>query len=1012
MAASYNVVSQLPQHIVDTYPQFADFLTQYYAFLNEDGNPENILSNILKYGDIDTTIDSFKEHILDELMGDIPNNILADRALLAKHIKELYSKTGTEDSYRLLFRILFNKEIDVYYPGEQVIKTSSDVWKQDISFICHVVNTVPVDTVKLAINNTILVTIGNKKIPVYVYDVVQLTFPHTGFNIFEFFIRKDFNDNFENATTFTINKLSNITIINGGSRYKDADTVEINGINGGGAQASLTTTNGKITDINLFENGAGYISNPIISINSETGVGAYLTSTITSLYTGEILISPAKIEVIRSATGYRIGSAYPVGWIYSTEGYVGIDLTLQVNELNADGTVKYFSILDFGQYYPAKFYKTIDINPTVAQLHCGINTATGEIENVTIDFAGKGYTVAPTLKVIGDGFGAEITVSLSGGTVISPVIVNAGYGYTVTPTIVLDDSSIVITGSNSKLRKYQGSYDKTTGTLSSDMAIYDGYYYQTFSYELIVNELFDDYKSVLKKLVHPTSYAVWSAYDLQKVAQVQVNSYKIDIERGSIFSETIAIAESDLVFDVTKVLEDFTNIGETFSVGFNLSPIVESPTITSDSDFTIAVSLATINENMTTSESIPLFDVGKNIPETIVNIETIEVDFIKDSILESVSTSSNEVFSFDFDKDTIIDVVSTSATPEVFEFDFVKDTLLEFTLTSEVFEVDYIKSLITESVSTTSGEVVTPVLTTYTDAQVKRGYFGGGYGADFAMIGIIDGFRYDTEALVSTSAMLNLPKIDMAGVNSNTHGYFGGGTGESAPESLSDISGIRFGAETTINTSSTLTTGASLFAGVSSVDDGYFAGGIDSTFTTSNNIDKLEFFSETVTALASYLKVRRSGLTGVNSSTDGYFASGAGSGGANKTTVDKITFSTETVSSVTATLSPARAQGAAVNSATKGYFAGGYTTNAIARIDVIDFSTEAITNSGGTLSIARQTLTGIESATIGYFCGGTDNSFSYSDVINGIDFSTNTVTTPAATLSTTTSNLAGVNPRI
>jgi len=106
MAASYNVTSQLPQYIVDTYPLFSEFLTQYYAFLNENGNPENILSNILQYGDIDKTIDSFKEHILDELMGDIPDTILADRVLLAKHIKELYNKTGTEDSYRLLFRIL------------------------------------------------------------------------------------------------------------------------------------------------------------------------------------------------------------------------------------------------------------------------------------------------------------------------------------------------------------------------------------------------------------------------------------------------------------------------------------------------------------------------------------------------------------------------------------------------------------------------------------------------------------------------------------------------------------------------------------------------------------------------------------------------------------------------------------------------------------------------------------------------------------------------------------------
>ena len=1004
MADSYNVVSQLPQHIVDTYPQFADFLTQYYAFLNDDGNPENILSNILKYGDIDTTIDSFKEHILDELMGDIPNNVLANRELLAKHIKELYSKTGTEDSYRLLFRILFNKEIDIYYPVDQVIKTSSEVWKQDVSFICHVVNTVPVDTVKMAIDNKILVTIGTKKLPVYVYDVVQLSYAQGGFNAFEFFIRTDFHDNFDNATSFTINKLSNITLVSGGSRYKDTDTIEINSVEGGGAQASLTTTNGVITSINLFNNGSGYIIPPIISVNSENGIGAYLTATLSTLYTGTILISPAKIKVLRSATEYQIGSSYPI-----TDS-TGINLVIQVNELNPDNTVKNFSILQFGQYYPAKFYKTIDRKLTVAKLSCGVNGTTGAINNVVINFGGKGYTVAPTVTVIGDGFGAVIIVSISAGLVVSPVIVNAGYGYTVPPAIVLDSSSIVISGDKSKLRRYQGIYEKSIGSLSSDMAIYDGYYYQTFSYELIVNELFDDYKSVLKKLVHPTSYAVWSAYDLQKVAQVQLNSYKIDIERGSSFTDVVAIAESDLIFDVTKALEESANIGETFSVGFTLAPIIESPSTASDSDFSIAVALATINETMTSTESIPLFDVGKNLAETMVGVETIEVDFVKDTITESVSSASDEFFSFYFDKDTISEIVSASG--EVFEVDFVKSLISESVTSPEVFEVDFVKSLISESVSTATGEVVTPVLTTYTDAQVKRGYFGGGYDDNFAMIGIVDGFRYDTETLVSTTVTLTQPKIDMAGVNSNTHGYFAGGTGEVLIDSLSDISGIRFGAETTINVSSTLTTGTAFFAGVSSTDNGYFAGGIDSTFTTTNAIDKFEFISETISALASYLSIRRSGLTGVNSSTNGYFASGAGTGGANKTTVDKILFSADTVTTIAAILSPARTYGSAVNSTTKGYFAGGYTTAATNRIDTIDFSTDTITNTGSTLSIGRRTLTGVESETKGYFAGGADNSFAYTNVINAIEFATNTVTTPSATLSIPTSNLAGVNPRI
>lgn len=192
MATSYNIPAQLPDHVVAEYPLFVEFLQAYYAYMNQTGNPDNVIQNILAYRDIDTTIDSFKSHILNELMNDIPDDIMADKALLAKHIKQLYSSKGTENSYRLLFRILFNTEIDIHYPVEQILKPSDGRWSQNTSFIAHVSNFYNANEVKTAIGSKILVNVGIKELPVIVLDVVQLTTTDPNNNLYEFFIKKDF----------------------------------------------------------------------------------------------------------------------------------------------------------------------------------------------------------------------------------------------------------------------------------------------------------------------------------------------------------------------------------------------------------------------------------------------------------------------------------------------------------------------------------------------------------------------------------------------------------------------------------------------------------------------------------------------------------------------------------------------------------------------------------------------------------------------------------------------------
>jgi hypothetical protein len=360
MTTQYNIAAQIPDHVVSEYPIFVEFMRAYYEFMAQSGNPDDVIKNILDYRDVDTTIESFKTHILNEFMGNIPDNIVADKVLLAKHIKELYVSKGTESSYRMLFRILFNKEIDINYPSDQILKLSDGKWEQNISFVAHISNFFTPEEIYVAIGHRILVNIDSKQLPVSVLNIVQLQTTDPSNNLYEFFIKKDFYDDFNGATTFTCNTIGLIAIVNGGSGYTDADTVLISSIDGSGAAATLTTTQGAVSGVSLSSGGIGFVDAPIVQVISTTGTSAYLSPTLTQLFGGTILTSIYKPTVLQAPSGYIEGKVYPI--IDST----GADAYLQIKR-NVNGRVKNVTVAAFGKYYPDNLITVINRDNSVAR---------------------------------------------------------------------------------------------------------------------------------------------------------------------------------------------------------------------------------------------------------------------------------------------------------------------------------------------------------------------------------------------------------------------------------------------------------------------------------------------------------------------------------------------------------------------------------------------------------------------------------------------------------------------
>ena len=122
------VEDQFPEFYREEYPQFVNFVSKYYEFLATTNY--NVFSNVR---DVDSTLDRFVQNLKSEFASNIPEfGKLGDREFL-KFAKEFYASRGSEDSYRFLFRAMYGKEIDLFYPSTLILRASDGTWEQEVS---------------------------------------------------------------------------------------------------------------------------------------------------------------------------------------------------------------------------------------------------------------------------------------------------------------------------------------------------------------------------------------------------------------------------------------------------------------------------------------------------------------------------------------------------------------------------------------------------------------------------------------------------------------------------------------------------------------------------------------------------------------------------------------------------------------------------------------------------------------------------------------------------------------
>lgn len=301
------IETQLPEFVRADHEHFVDFMEAYYEWLEIYRNVDFDLRRILEYQDVDTTIDAFTEQFFKEFLVNIPRSILADKALVLKHIQDFYRSKGTEKSYRFFFRILFGLEIDFYFPRVDILRVSDGKWTQPKTIRMISTEGNPA----LLIGQKIRGTINNASAFVENVQVVQEGY----LTIYELYLnRSSIQGQFlleepirsaDSAITGIVSPVvSSIDIQSGGKGYQVGQEVLLTG-SGIGATAKITAVDatGEIISIGVTNFGANYLVPPTVNFPPYAGViiTAQATANIDSIanYPGTFLNEDGQVSTTK-----------------------------------------------------------------------------------------------------------------------------------------------------------------------------------------------------------------------------------------------------------------------------------------------------------------------------------------------------------------------------------------------------------------------------------------------------------------------------------------------------------------------------------------------------------------------------------------------------------------------------------------------------------------------------------------------------------------------------------------
>lgn len=405
--------SQVPFFVRNDHPNFVRFLEAYYEFLEQNDGLVDRAKNLRSYQDIDRSLGDFEQQLYNTYLKLIPDNVIVDKRLLLKNVKDFYQSRGSEKSIRFLLNILYGDEsVEFYYPKKDVLRASDGKWyvQRSLRVSNLTVNGVANSSLlglnkfanRIVRGNTSNATATVERIDRFFEKGTQVD-ELTLINILGSFVNGEqifsvFDDE-GGVKPVTANVfggiLNSVTITNGGSGYVVGQHPPVESDTGTGANVRIDrVTTGNITSITVIEGGAGYQNNIYTLITGGGGSGA---NAQVSLVRDDSSVHPNSYNIAFSTIALEANT--PI----NNTIYSNLNTSIVASPNANTSLVNAFQFFVYGNTGPARL--------------------------IAVRNSGTNFTSIPTIGLVANNRIKELQV------LGSMRIVNGGLGYTVGDTI-------------------------------------------------------------------------------------------------------------------------------------------------------------------------------------------------------------------------------------------------------------------------------------------------------------------------------------------------------------------------------------------------------------------------------------------------------------------------------------------------------------------------------------------------------------------------------------------------
>lgn len=436
------VYSQSPFFVRNDHPNFIKFVEAYYQYLEQEGKTIERAKGFRSALDIDRTIDLYADKLYSQFLSLLPDNVIADKNLILKHVKDFYRSRGTEKSIEFLMSILYDLDTNFYYPKRDILKASDGKWFKEKSlkvFDVQLNNVADnnIYTAKKFTEREIRGQTSNASATVENVDVYyengalikelkissQTRDFIAGEKIFATY-EEEGNFNYISANVFS-GIIASVNILNSGNSYILGTQVPIESNTGSGGVVIISSISvGSLKLISVTDGGAGFQNSNIILVTGGGGSGA--NADVSSVNTDETYHPNSYNVVIATISleaGTRIGNSR-----YSN---LNSSITDPANNWIANSML-YFTYSN-----------------------------TGPIQSVTVLVGGNNYSTGVNLT------GQANTRIKNLGILGRMRIIDGGQDYAVNDEIEFINQPYLLAGAGFGARGYVESVNATTGAITS-----------------------------------------------------------------------------------------------------------------------------------------------------------------------------------------------------------------------------------------------------------------------------------------------------------------------------------------------------------------------------------------------------------------------------------------------------------------------------------------------------------------------------------------------------------------